>query len=224
MLFKNRAEAGRKLAKRLLTYRSMLPIVLALPRGGVPVGFELAIALEAPLDIIFVRKIGVPFQPELALGAIADGDPPEIVLNERLKDELEIPDSYVRAEGDRQLHEIACRRALYLEGRPSLSLSQRPVIVVDDGIATGATIRAALRSIRRQRPASITLAVPVASIDAIAVLEPEVDELVCLESPPDFRSVGRFYREFDQVTDGTVIELLRLRSQSPTLLEPAAQA
>jgi putative phosphoribosyl transferase len=222
MLFKNRADAGRKLAKRLLTYRGMLPIVMALPRGGVPVAFELAMALGSPLDIIFVRKIGVPFQPELALGAIADGDPPEIVLNERLKDELEIPDSYVREQSVRQLHEIERRRALYLEARPSLSLSQCPVIVVDDGIATGATIRAALHSIRRQCPTSITLAVPVASIDAIAALQSEVDELICLESPPDFRSVGRFYREFDQVTDKTVIELLRSRSQM--LMEPAVQA
>jgi putative phosphoribosyl transferase len=219
MLFRNRAEAGRKLAKRLLAYRSLVPIVLALPRGGVPVGFEIATALGAPLDVIFVRKIGVPSQPELALGAIVDGDHPEIFINERLKDELEIPDAYIREESDRQLVEIERRRELYLEGRPSLPLSGRPVIVVDDGIATGATMRAALLAIRRQHPSSIALAVPVAAADALETLRSEVDDVICLSTPTSLGGVGQFYRNFQQVDDETVITLLRNRSQAQTLLQ-----
>jgi putative phosphoribosyl transferase len=219
MLFKNRADAGRKLAKHLLAYRSLVPIVLALPRGGVPVGFEIATALGAPLDIIFVRKISVPFQPELALGAIVDGDHPETFINERLKEELEIPDAYIQEESDRQLVEIERRRELYLEGRPSLPLSGRPVIVVDDGIATGATMRAALRAIRRQHPSSIALALPVAAADALEALRSEVDDIVCLFAPTEFGGVGQFYRNFQQVDDEAVITLLRNRSQAQTLLQ-----
>ncbi|MDB5397677.1 MAG: Phosphoribosyl transferase domain protein, partial [Rhodospirillales bacterium] len=210
--FGNRRQAGRKLAQQLLAYRNLFPIVLALPRGGILVGFEVAAALGTSLDIVLVQKIGMPSQPELALGAVVDGDHPEFVFNEWLKDELEIPDAYVRQESDRQQQEIARRRKIYPEGRPSLSISQRPIIVVDDGIATGATMRAALRAIRRQRPSSIALAVPVASPDAVELLRPEVDDLVCLSIPPTFSHVGKYYREFEQVDDKTVAALLRGRS------------
>lgn len=222
MLFNNRTEAGRKLAEGLSAYRSLAPVVLALPRGGVPVGFEIATALGAPLDIILVRKIGVPYQPELALGAVVDGDRPDIVINEHLKDEFNIPDTYIRKESERQLREIERRRKLYLDGRPSLPLSGRSVIVVDDGIATGATMRAALRAVRRQHPSSIALAVPVAAPDTLEALRSEVDDMVCLFAPAEFSGVGQFYRNFEQVDDETVAALLRHQAEAQTPLQSPA--
>jgi len=209
MLFMDRADAGRKLADRLLGYRDLKPIVLALPRGGVPIGFEIARALDAPLDIALVRKIGLPGHAELALGAVTDGDQPDTVINEQLKEEFAITDSYVQEESARHLVEIERRRKLYLEGRQPLPIRGRTVIVVDDGIATGATMRAALRGIRRREPASIILAVPVAAPDTIEMLRPEADEVICLFTPYDFYGVGQFYRNFTQVDDETVVAMLR---------------
>jgi putative phosphoribosyl transferase len=223
MFFENRTDAGRKLADRLRGYRDLKPVVLALPRGGVPVGFEVASALGAPLDIALVRKIGMPFQPELALGAIVDGDRPEIVINEQLKERLGIPDTYVQEESARHLIEIERRRKLYLEGRQPIPLSGRAVIVVDDGIATGATMRAALRGIRRRQPASVALAVPVAPRDMIEALRTEADEVVCLFAPDDFGGVGQFYRDFRQVDDATVAALLRSRSEAMTHAQDATR-
>src|SRR5262245_27719075 len=147
-MFANRRSAGRELSQRLHHLRDEKPVVLALPRGGVPVGFEIASALDAPLDIVLVRKIGVPWPPELALGAVVDGANPQILINRNLAAELGIDESYIDRETARQLDEIERRRKLYLGGRPPAPLAGRTVIVVDDGIATGSTVRTALRAIR----------------------------------------------------------------------------
>jgi putative phosphoribosyl transferase len=212
MLFRDRTDAGRRLAARLMSFRSRDPVVLALPRGGVPVGLEIARALGAPLDVVLVRKIGVPFQPELALGAIVDGDPPELVIDTHLKTLLDIPDAYVDEERQRQLAEIARRRRVYLAGRSPAAVAGRTVIVVDDGIATGSTMRAALRAIRRRGPAHLVLAVPVAPPETIAALRDEVDEVVCLETPTLFGAIGQFYADFRQLEDAEVIAALQVRA------------
>lgn len=222
MLFQDRAEAGRKLAERLIAYRDRSPIVLALPRGGVPIGFEVATALDAPLDVIFVRKIGVPFQPELALAAIVDGEAPELVVNEQVRDLLNLPESYIEEQRAVQLAEIERRRTLYLGGRQPLPVADRTAILVDDGIATGATMRVALRATRRRRPASVVIAVPVAPPDTVELLAQEADAVVCLLAPSYFAGVGQFYRDFSQVDDATVAALLSRRSEA-TLHEPETE-
>lgn len=209
MIFSDRQEAGQRLARQLLRFRTDVPVVLALPRGGVPVGFEVARVLEAPLDIVLVRKIGAPGQPELALGAVVDGDNPEVVLNEDIVRAFDPPPGYIDREVARESKENERRRALYRADRPRVGLAGRVVIVVDDGIATGATVRAALRAIRRAGPRRLVLAVPVAPPDTVADLRPEVDELVCLLQPEAFGSIGRFYADFGQVEDAEVVRLLR---------------
>lgn len=212
MMFRDRRDAGRQLAARLMSYRARDPVVLALPRGGVPIGAEIARALDAPLDVVLVRKIGVPFQPELALGAIVDGAEPELVIDTELMAMLAIPDSYVQEQRARQLKEIERRRHLYVEGRPAEEVAGRTAIVVDDGIATGSTMRAALRAIRRRRPARLVLAVPVAPPDTIAALRDEVDDIVCLATPAYFGAIGQFYVDFRQLGDDEVVASLRPRT------------
>ncbi len=214
VLFRDRSEAGRRLAERLMHLAGASPVVLALPRGGVPVGFEIARALEAPLDLVLVRKIGAPFQPELALGAVVDGGRAETVLNEDLVREFQIPEGYLAQEGARQLEEIERRRELYLAGRARVPLEGRTAIVVDDGIATGATMEAALRATRRADPDRLVLAVPVAPADTLERLRPEVDELVCLATPRLFGAIGAFYDDFRQLTDEQVVDLLRRAGRS----------
>ena len=208
-LFADRSEAGRRLAERLLRFKDERPVVLALPRGGVPVGFEVARALGAPLDLVLVRKIGAPFQPELALGAVVDGGRAETVLNEELIREFQIPESWVAEESARQLEEIERRRALYLAGRTRVPLEGQTAIVVDDGIATGATMEAALHATRRARPKRLVLAVPVAPPDTIERLRPQVDEVVCLARPRAFGAIGWFYADFRQLSDEEVVGLLQ---------------
>jgi putative phosphoribosyl transferase len=207
-VFADRSEAGRRLGAALARFRSEQPVVLALPRGGVPVGFEVAQALDAPLDLILVRKIGAPFQPELALGAVVDGEPAATVLNRELVKELQIPESYLESERARELEEIERRRRLYQGGRPKIEVRGRTAIVVDDGIATGATMEAALHATRRAGPRRLVLAVPVAPPDTIARLRPQVDEIECLLTPADLGAIGRFYADFRQLSDGEVIALL----------------
>jgi len=214
-MFRNRHDAGRQLAARLASFRGSDPVVLALPRGGVPIGAEIAKALDAPLDIVLVRKIGVPFQPELALGAIVDGEEPELLIDDQLMTMLAIPERYVEQQRLRQLKEIERRRRLYLEGRPPVPVAGRTAIVVDDGIATGYTMRAALRAIRRRGPARLVLAVPVAPPETIAALAAEVDEIVCLSTPDHFGAIGQFYADFRQVEDAEVIALLRELTSTP---------
>lgn len=207
-MFSDRTDAGRRLAERLQRFKADHPLVLALPRGGVAIGVEIARALAAPLDVVLVRKIGVPFQEELALGAVADGDHPEMVVNRDLAKLLELPDGYLDKERDRQLAEIERRRKLYLAGRPRPGIAGKTAIVVDDGIATGATMRAALLAVRRAGPKRLVLAVPVAPAETIAELRHDVDEVVCLETPPDFGAISLYYEDFRQVTDSEVVAML----------------
>ena len=214
-LFADRTEAGRRLAERLLPFKDERPVVLALPRGGVPVGFEVASALDAPLDLVLVRKIGAPFQPELAVGAVVDGGRAETVLNEELIRECQIPESWVAEESARQLEEIERRRTLYLAGRTRAPVEGRTAIVVDDGIATGATMEAALHATRRARPKRLVLAVPVAPPDTIERLRPQVDEVVCLAMPRAFGAIGWFYENFRQLSDREVINLMQRANPAP---------
>jgi putative phosphoribosyl transferase len=207
-VFPDRTEAGRRLAEQLKHLKDQQPVVLALPRGGVPVAYEVARVLEAPLDLVLVRKIGAPFQPELAIGAVVDGERPELVLNRDLISDYGIPESYVEGERRRQLAEIERRRQLYLAGRARAPVQDRTAIVIDDGIATGATMEAALHATRRANPRRLVLAVPVAPPDTIERLRPEVDEVVCLRIPAFLGAIGSFYRDFRQLGDEDVIRLL----------------
>jgi putative phosphoribosyl transferase len=204
--FRDRSEAGQRLANRLMHLSDQSPVVLALPRGGVAIGFEVARMLKAPLDLVLVRKIGAPFQPELALGAVADGDHVETVLNPEIA-EL-VTETWFREERERQLREMERRRAVYLRNRPRVPVAGHTAILVDDGIATGATMRAALRSVRLANPKRLVLAVPVAPPDTVSDLAAEADEVVCLRTPSFFGSIGYFYDDFRQLDDADVIRLL----------------
>jgi predicted phosphoribosyltransferase len=208
MPFIDRTDAGRRLAKALAPYKKERPVVLALPRGGVPVAAEVATALDAPLDLILVRKIGVPFQPELAMGAVVDGVKPVIVRNEEVIQLSGVSEADFNAIRDEQLAEIERRRKLYLGDRPNPKVSGRTVIVVDDGIATGATTRAALHAIRMRKPSKLVLAVPVAPTDTLKELRNEADDIVCLENYEEFGAIGLFYSDFRQVSDTEVIAIL----------------
>jgi putative phosphoribosyl transferase len=208
--FQDRADAGRQLARRLLHLKGEDPVVLALPRGGVPIGHEVAKALDAPLDLVLVRKIGAPDQPELALGAVVDGDRPETVLNQDIVDVLGVTDDDIRAIERRELAEIGRRRRVYLGHRVPVPVSGRTAIVVDDGIATGATVRAALRAIRRQKPKRLVLAVPVAPAEAVAKIRAEVDDFMCLITPEPFYAIGIYYADFAQLADADVTAILCL--------------
>jgi putative phosphoribosyl transferase len=208
-IFANRQEAAKQLTERLMPFKDADPVVLALPRGGVPIGFEVAKALEAPLDLVLVRKIGAPHQPELAIGAIVDGPHAETVVNDDIVKVLGVPQSYIDDECARQLEEIERRRALYLAGRSRVDLAQKTVIVVDDGIATGATVRAALHALKRTKLSRLVLAVPVAPPETLATLQEEVDELICLVTPTYLGGIGSFYIDFHQVSDDEVVEMLQ---------------
>jgi putative phosphoribosyl transferase len=207
-MFIDRKEAGRELAAALARFKVESPVVLAIPRGGVPVAFEVARALEAPLDIIVARKLGAPGQHELGLGAIVDGDHPQSVLNEEIIRELRVSTQYIQSEIETEVKEIRRRQAAYRRGRPAADLAGRTVIVIDDGIATGGSIRAALRGVRRMGPKKVVLAVPVAPPDTIEALRAEADEIVCLDMPEYFMAIGEFYEDFRQTSDAEVIELL----------------
>jgi putative phosphoribosyl transferase len=207
-MFKNRKDAGRKLAARLLKYKDEHPVVLALPRGGVPVAYEVAMALGAPLDIVVVRKLGAPGQPELGVGAVVDGDHPQSVLNEEVLRALDVSDDYLNREAELELQEIRRRQELYRGGCAPEPIEGRTAIVIDDGIATGGSVRAALRGVRRFQRKRLVLAVPVAPPETVESLQPEVDELVCLSTPFFFHAVGQFYEDFSQTSDEEVVELL----------------
>ena len=207
-MFIDRVDAGRRLAAELARFKNENPCVLALPRGGVPVAVEIARALRAPLDLVLVRKIGAPDQPELAVGAVVDGGRPEVVLNREIVDLLGIPDAYIADESAKQLKEIERRRTLYLAGRPRAEIAGRTALIVDDGIATGATIRAAILATRRARPKRLVLAVPVAPTDTLVALRTEADEVVCLEAYEAFGAIGLYYADFTQVSDEEVRALL----------------
>jgi len=205
--FRNRREAGRRLASRLEAYRERPDLlVLALPRGGVPVAYEVAWALRAPLDVFVVRKLGTPGHEELAMGAIASGG--VRVLNEDLVRRLRVPGAAIEAVAAREGAELERRERLYRDGRPAPEVRGRSVILVDDGLATGATMRAAVEALERLSPARVTVAVPVAAGETCDEFRDEVDEVVCAVTPKPLRAIGLWYEDFSQTTDEEVRELL----------------
>lgn len=208
MPFRDRTDAGRQLAAALAQYRSGRPVVLALPRGGVPVAAEVAAALDAPLDLILVRKIGAPMQPELAIGAVVDGANPIVVRNEDVIALAGIDEADFADIRDRELAEIERRHKAYLGGRAPVDVAGCTAIVIDDGIATGATTRAALRATRMRGPSKLVLAVPVAPTESLPAMRAEADEVVCLEDHELFGAIGYFYRDFHQISDQEVTDTL----------------
>jgi putative phosphoribosyl transferase len=211
--FRDRTEAGRLLAERLGAYAGRPDVlVLALPRGGVPVAYEVARALDAPLDVFVVRKLGVPGHEELAMGAIASGG--VIVLNDDLVQALHIPHRLIEAVAARELVELERRELAYRDDRPMLDVRGRTVILVDDGLATGSTMRAAVTGLRRLRPARIVVAVPTAAPSTCEEFRHEADECVCDMTPEPFNAVGLWYEDFSQTTDDEVRDLLE-RSAAP---------
>jgi putative phosphoribosyl transferase len=208
-IFHDRQDAGLQLAAALDRFRDRDPLILALPRGGVPVAFEIACALEAELDLVFVRKLGAPGYPEVGIGAVVDGADPQLVLNEAIVRQIVPSTDYVEAEYRRQLVEIERRRRAYVGARPPIPAAGRTVIVVDDGVATGGTVRAALQALRKTAPAELILAVPLAPPDVAQSLAEECDEIVCLAMPEPFDAVGAHYGDFTQTGDEEVVALLR---------------
>jgi putative phosphoribosyl transferase len=207
MIFRDRIDAGRRLAEKLEHYAGRPDLlVLALPRGGVPVGYEVARALGAPLDVFLVRKLGVPGREELAMGAIASGG--VRVLNEDVVSELGIPPQWVDIVATRELEELRRREAAYRDGRLAPEVRGKPVILVDDGLATGASMRAAVAALRKLGPAKIIVAVPVGAAQTCDEFRDVADEVVCAETPDPFYAVGSWYADFDQTTDEEVRELL----------------
>jgi predicted phosphoribosyltransferase len=208
--FRHRIDAAARLTEKLAAYASRPDVlVLALPRGGVPVGYEVARALGAPLDVFLVRKLGVPGYEELALGAVATGG--VRVLNDEIVRGLGISEHEIDAIVTRELHELARRVRLYRGDRPPPDVGGRTVILVDDGLATGATMRAAVAALRRQQPARIVVAVPTASPDTSEALKAEADDVICAMTPEPFFAVGHWYEDFRQTTDDEVRELLARR-------------
>lgn len=204
-MFRDRAEAALELAKKLASYRKQHPLILAIPRGGVVIGKALQEKLAGDLDVVLVRKIGTPFSPEFALGAITESG--RFLPNEALA-ELPIPIGYLEQEIKRQLQLIQQRRQAYTPFCKAISPKNRVVILVDDGIATGSTMIAALKEVKSHHPKKIVVAVPVAPADSLNKLQTLVDEVVCLLQPKDFEAVGQFYQEFLQVSDEEVIAML----------------
>ncbi|MBK8082528.1 MAG: phosphoribosyltransferase [Devosia sp.] len=215
MVFRDRVDAGRQLAEALLPLAAEHPVVLALPRGGVPVAFEVARRLAAPLDLLIVRKLGVPGHAEFAMGAVADAEPPVVVRHDDTIRALGISAPAFEAVLAAEIAEARRRRDRYLGGRPRQPLAARTLIVVDDGIATGSTMQAALRALRQARPRRMVLAVPVAATPAIDLLRPDADEIVCVLPRPDLGSIGEWYDAFPQVEDAEVIRLLEAAAAPP---------
>ena len=206
--FQDRRDAGRRLAARLQHYAGRSDVVvLGLARGGVPVAFEVSQALRAPLDIAVVRKLGVPGQEELAMGAIASGG--ARVLNDELMSQWNIPDEDLREVEERERRELERRERLYRGDRQPIALHDRTVLLVDDGLATGSTMRAAIGAVRHDHPKTIVVAVPVAASDTCRRIQDEVDKIFCVRMPSDFSAVGQWYEDFSPTTDDEVRELLK---------------
>ncbi|MGB9659810.1 MAG: phosphoribosyltransferase [Nitrososphaerales archaeon] len=205
-MFKDRTEAGKILAKALSEYKDKNTIVLAIPRGGVIVAYEVAKALNAPLDLIIPRKIGAPNQPELAIGAVTEDG--TTILNQDIVQYLRVPDDYIKTEVKRQIEEIKRRIQRYLGDKPRLSIEGKVAILIDDGVATGATTRAAIASIRKRKPALIVLAMPVGPPDTVKELREDADKVICLMTPEPFFAIGQFYENFEQTSDEEVIQIL----------------
>ena len=215
--FVDRQQAGQALAQRLSAMSLPAPVVvLALPRGGVPVAAQVAKALGAPLDLILVRKIGAPWEPELAVAAVVDVGQPEIVVDEQTRAYGGVEMSSIEAQARKEWQEIERRRQVYRRGRPAVPLEGATAIVVDDGIATGTTVRAALRAVRRRRPARLILAVPVAPRETVLALRAEVDQIVCLEQPQPFHAICLHYDDFHQLDDDEVIAALDSVAPGPS--------
>ena len=206
VIFKDRVDAGKILAEKLSKYAAEKPLVLGLPRGGVPVAFEVAKALKAPLDVYIVRKLGVPGHEELAMGAIATGD--VRVLNESVIGPLQISKEAIETETKKEKEELKRRERVYRSGRAPLNVANRTVLLIDDGIATGSTIKAAIAALKKQKAAKIIVGVPVAPSSTIEELKKEVDDVVCVSTPDFFIAISVWYDEFPQTTDEQVRELL----------------
>jgi len=217
-VYRNREEAGRTLASALSSFKGTEVVVIGIPRGGLPVAREVADALGAPLDIIVVRKLGAPGQPELGIGAVVDGDHPRVIFNQGVIEQLGVSEEYLQGEIAKQLKEIKRRETEYRGGRPPIALGGKTVIVIDDGIATGSSIRAALRGVRRAKPKRLVLAVPVAPPETCEALRGDADEVVCLETPEDFFAVGQFYRDFHQVSDEEVKNILAAKRPTESVV------
>lgn len=207
-MFRDRREAGQKLAIELEKLGLHQPVVLALPRGGVPVAAEVAKALKAPLDLVIVRKVGAPGNPELAVAAIVDGNPPDIVLNREIVEAYALDDDELRVLIAKERPELERRRLVYRGERPPLSITGKTAIIVDDGVATGTTMKVAIRALKRRSPRAIVVAIPVAPPDTLAELAQEADQVVCLSQPPRFHALGYHYRSFPQLTDDEVTDAL----------------
>jgi putative phosphoribosyl transferase len=207
--FRSRVEAGERLGVILADHRFEKPVVYALPRGGVPLAIEISKCLDAPLDVILVRKIGVPGQPELAAASVTDGEQADIVMNEDVMKAVQLGEDDVRRLAVRELQEIHRQKKLYRLERAPVTAKARTAILVDDGVATGTTMRAAILGIRKQEPARVVLAVPVASRDAMSMLGHLVDDAIALAVPDRFGSVGQYYKNFNQLTDDDVTQMLR---------------
>ena len=223
MKFKDRTEAGQVLARKLAAYANHEDVVvLALPRGGVPVAFEIATALNVPLDVFLVRKLGVPGQSELAMGAIANGG--VRVLNQDIVRSLRLSDAVIDKVAAQEQQELERRERLYRDNIPIPLLHERTVIIVDDGLATGATMRAAIEAIRQQQPARIVVAVPISSPETCRALAVEVDEIICVETPQPFCSVGLWYEDFPQTTDEEVCALLKQAQTTLSTQQPVVSS
>ena len=207
-MFHDRKEAGQRLAEELLRYKHEHPVIIALPRGGVPVAFEIAKKLHVPLDIVIVRKLGAPGQKELAIGALVEGKKTLVFLNNYIMDSLGVSESYLEEEIAIETEEMRRRQKMYRGDEQRIQLKDQTVIIVDDGIATGASMKAALMGLKADEPKKIILALPVAPANIINEMEQIVDEVVCLKTPTLFFAVGKHYADFSQTTDDEVIALL----------------
>jgi len=219
-MFRNRQDAGLKLANQLAKLDLLEPVVLALPRGGVPLAVEIARVLKAPIDLVIVRKVGAPRNPELAVAAIVDGNPPEVVLNREIVETYGLDDAELRTLIDRERPELERRRLAYRGRREPVSITGKTAIVVDDGVATGTTMKVAIRALKRRSPREIIVAVPVSPPDSAAELAREADRIVCLSQPVRFHALGYYYRDFPQLSDEELIAALR----DPTPQGSAANA
>lgn len=209
MLYKDRKDAGIQLASKLMHYKGKEGVLaLALPRGGVVTGYEIAKLLHCPLDVIIIRKIGFPGQPELAIGAVSETG--AVVLNQKILSIYGIPEDYIKSEISRQREEIARRITLYRGGKGIPPLEGKIVILVDDGVATGTTMKAAISTLKKEEIARLVAALPVASKDAESEIKKMVDEWICLQTPYDFMAVGNYYKDFVQVSDEEVVEFLKV--------------
>lgn len=212
-MFRDRQEAGEKLGASLELLQLQDSIVLALPRGGVPVAAEVAKVLKAPLDLVIVRKVGAPGNPELAVAAIVDGDPPDVVLNREIVEAYALDDSALRALIARERPELERRRAVYRGKGLPLSVAGKTVIVVDDGAATGTTMKVAIRALKRRSPRKIIVALPVAPPETVDELAQEADLTICLNQPTRFRALSYYYGSFPQLSDSEVIDMMTVAAR-----------